>query len=315
VNNKKNFSVVPEQRDREKKKTGAKDTNKITDIDSVLKDHLKASISMDRLEVSEDLVQRTLLKIKQSEGSTISADKDRKEQFIKNRNRNLRGLVSAAAAIVLLVTSVTVWQSGLIGKNNKGPAQNAEMGIMEAAPVTESAAEGSSEDYSIMSDANESADFDMTAKSAQESANAEDNKSDMAGSSLVAPEVGDIKLTSAASAVFSMNYPINSFKDVTSFIITKEGEKSVSIVNKAIKVEELYRLLDKHEMTAQASKFSDDWVYNADIKLIGSREITVYIWKSGNIAVSNEESQEKCYYSLKNGKDFLKEFEDYYTSK
>lgn len=303
MNNKKRFSVVSDQKNRENEKTGEKGINKITDIDSVLKDHLKASISMERLEVSEDLVQRTLQKIKQSENGISSDDNNRKEQFIKYRNRNIRGLISAAAAIVLVVSSVTVWQSGLISGNNNNAKQKDEMIIMESAPITESA-EGSSE-YGIMSQTNESAEADMTAKGAEEGTTA---GADIADSSLLLPENTKVGTTLAAT-VFSLNYAI-SYKDVTAFEVTPNDKKTISVTKKVDKVEELYNILDQYEMSILTNPSNENWIYTADISLQDNKEIKIFILEDGSIAVTNELSEEKTYYSLSNGVNFLKEFKD-----
>lgn len=303
MNNKKRFSVVSDQKNRENEKTGEKGINKITDIDSVLKDHLKASISMERLEVSEDLMQRTLQKIKQSENGISSDDNNRKEQFIKYRNRNIRGLISAAAAIVLVVSSVTVWQSGLISGNNNNAKQKDEMIIMESAPITESA-EGSSE-YGIMSQTNESAEADMTAKGAEEGTTAGADKAD---SSLLLPENTKVGTTLAAT-VFSLNYAI-SYKDVTAFEVTPNDKKTISVTKKVDKVEELYNILDQYEMSILTNPSNENWIYTADISLQDNKEIKIFILEDGSIAVTNELSEEKTYYSLSNGVNFLKEFKD-----
>ncbi len=316
MNNKKRFSVVSNHKNRENEKTGEKGTNKITDIDSVLKDHLKASISMERLEVSEDLVQRTLQKIKQSENSTSSDDNNRKEQFIKHRNRNIRGLISAAAAIVLVVSSVTVWQSGIISSNNKNAKQNDEMRIMESAEVTESA-ESNSADYGILSDTNETAGADMTAKGAEESSNAGATITDIANStdsSLVAPENTKVGTTLGAATVFSVNYPISSYEDVTNFYVTPKDKKSIRVTKKSDKVQELYNILDQYEMNILTTPSDEDWLYRADISLKDKKEIKIYILKDGNIAVTNALSEDKAYYSLSNGENFLKEFKELFKT-
>lgn len=329
MKNKKNFSVVPDTRERENNKTGVTDTNKITDIDSMLKDHLKASINMERLEVSEDLVQRTLQKIKQSEMNTASDDNNRKEQYIRNRNKSLRGLVGAAAAIVLVVASVTVWQSGIISGGNNGSqvkgidqtAPNAEMDIMGTSPVTESG-EGDKSDYSIMSESAGTPEIDMATKNTEDSTVTEGFTSDtnaVAESSEVTPDSGNTSITLLASNVFSENYSLESFKDVSAFLVTKEYEKPVNVTDKAVKAEELYSILDQYAMSELTDSLGDDWIYKADIKAAGSREIIVYIWESGNIAVSDKTSDktsdnDKTYYTLDNGTEFFKKFSEFYMT-
>lgn len=322
MKDKKKFSVAPDSKVHGNKKTGVEDTRKATDIDSVLKDHLKASISMENLEVSEDLIQRTLQKIKQSEMNAES-DVNNKEQIIRNRNRNLRRFVSAAAAIVLVAVSVTVWQSGLIGSGNKqslvkGIDQSVPdpaAGIMEIAPDTESPE--NSNDYSIMSERNAESGLDTADEiKKQDSTLAQDKYTGESGNtgSLESSDLGELSVTMSVPSVFSANFPIDSYKDVTHLSVTKKGNEPVTGAKLAAKTEELYGILDEYVISASADNLSDNWIYSVEIKLKEDKQIEVYIWESGDIAVSTEASEGKNYYTLDNGKNFLKKFDEFYAS-
>lgn len=307
MNNKKNFSVVSDKMNREKEQTGVKNTNKITDIDSMLKDHLKASISMEKLEVSEDLVQRTLQKIKQSEGETTSELNNRTVEIIR-RNRKVRRFVSAAAAIVLVVASVTVWQSGMIDIGNKGTRTksleqaipNAEMGALDTAPATENA-ESDSLDYGIMSAPDTSEEY--TVESPEDGTVAKD--------SIITKNSEDEN----AGNLFSINHPIISYNDVTSFVVTKAGDQSISVTEKTVKTHELYGLLDQFTMNTTTESLEGDWTYIAEITLKDNQVITIYIWESGNIAVSDSAiSESSNFYTVDQAATLFEKYSEFYSS-
>lgn len=284
-----------------------KSKNNIADIsDTTLNDYLKASINMEDIEVSEDLVQRTLHKLKQPEMNV---------GFAGNKKKNLKVYVSAAAAIVLVVASISVWQGGLIGRSNQKPqvqeleqaAPNAKMNSAERSSTTES-----------IEDSSNAYDSASKAKSAQEASDSSEFSSIL-----------------VATPLFSMTYGIDSYSDVTSFVVTNGNKESVSVMDKGVKTEELYHLLNQYEMSQLTEKLNENWVYKADITLSDKslsdkslsdkslsdkslsdlREIIVYVYESGTIAVSDlARGMDQTYYSLSNGKEFLEKFSEFYTT-
>lgn len=317
MNNKKNFSVVSDRANREKEQTGVKNKINTTDMDSMLKDHLKASISMEHLEISEDLVQRTLQRIKHTESETASEVNNRTRELI-SRNRKIRRYVSAAAAIVLVVASVTVWQSGMIDIGNKGnrtkgleqAVPNTEMGIFDTALNTESA-EGDSQDYSIMSEPNISEESPV--ENPEDILITKDSVGEEAGNASLIQ--GETKNALNAGNIFSLNHAIASFDNVTSFIVTKAGDQSISVADKVVKSHELYGLLDQFSMNTTTDSLEGDWTYEAEITLEDNRVITIYIWESGNLAVKDSAiSEDSNFYTVDQAITLYEKYSEFYSS-
>lgn len=267
----------------DKNKTG-KNPSPVRD-DMELKALLNASFDKDNLTVSEDLIQRTLLKIKEAEAEDKKnadntaaeipvVDQEAAEQE-SNGDRKpgikfpVRRFAGAAAAVLLLVSAVWLYQNNITGtkQDNAGNEQiEQHLGIADTgsaenytmtAPET-SAVQGMEENEAA-SNAKEAplegdASVGITASSESAADNAADTESSMV--TLVAPEV------------LSELYPINTDEAVTFQVIKAEGkqteEEKKSLGEPAVKAAELYTLLAAY--TVQVSeKEETDILYSFEI--------------------------------------------------
>lgn len=369
MDSKKKYSTFSRNSKIENNKTGEQDLREFTDIDSMLKNHLKASVNKEGLEVSEELVQKTLAKINQLAGRSeenmnltmskseeiitqnknksdknLSYAKSRSEENIvqterdlienrdsivtifRGRNRTVRRLASAAAAIILLIVSVTVWKERLLYSNDEVKlemSQSTESGQNPENDLDNNmdSGDGNSVDGnriadSIIEDSMIEDELDIAAKNTNESEYAQDSigesVEESADSSLPSKEDGN-SMYITSPAVFSINYYIHSFEaEVTAFTVTREGEEGIFVTDKAGKVKELYSILDQYEMTVIDNGQSENLAYTADIQLTDGREVVIYIWDTGNISVVTK-SSEMISYALDDGGVLLEEIKEFYN--
>lgn len=263
----------------DKNKTG-KNPSPVRD-DMELKTLLNASFDKDNLTVSEDLIQRTLLKIKEAEAedkknaeniaAEIPVGGEEAAEQESNGDRKpvikfpVRRFAGAAAAVLLLVSAVWLYQNNITGtRQDNGvneQSQQQEFGIADTgsaenytmtAPET-SAVQGIEEDEAASTakeaplEGEASVDITASSDSAADKAAAADTKSSMV--TLIAPEV------------LSELYPINTDEAVTFQVIKAEGkqtkEEKKSLEEPAVKAAELYTLLAAYTVQVSEKEETD----------------------------------------------------------
>jgi len=148
---------------------------------------------------------------------------------------------------------------------------------------------------------------------AKDSIITKDSEDENAGSTVI--EEGKTNLTLVAGNMFSINHPIISYNDVTSFVVTKAGDQSISVTEKVVKTHELYGLLDQFTMNTTTESLEGDWTYIAEITLKDNQVITIYIWESGNIAVSDSAiSESSNFYTVDQAATLFEKYSEFYSS-
>lgn len=260
----------------DKNKTGKNPSPDRDDME--LKALLNASFDKDNLTVSEDLIQRTLLKIKEAEdkenSDEIFAD-DKRKSVLKFPVRRFAG----AAAILLLVSAVWVYQNNMTGaKQDKTGSDQLEQqfSIAESAENSAlSAAEGDEsqelEDNAVASTAKEAPLEDSKLAAGEE---AQEKAADTAAPA----DNGSSMLTLVAPEVLSELYPINA-EEVVTFKVLKAEEKQndsaeKSLKEPAVKAAKLYELLTAYTVQASETDASGDILYSYEITTKDKNVIT-----------------------------------------
>lgn len=270
----------------DKNKTG-KNPSPVRD-DMELKALLNASFDKDNLTVSEDLIQRTLLKIKEAEtedkknadntAAEIPVGGEEAAEQESNGDRKpvikfpVRRFAGAAAAVLLLVSAVWLYQNNITGtRQDNGvneQSQQQELGIADT---------GSAENYTMTApetSAVQGIDEDEAASTAKEAPLEGDASVDITASSgsgadkAAAADAKSSMVTLVAPEVLSELYPINADEAVTFQVIKAEGkqtkEDKKSLEEPAVKAAELYTLLAAY--TVQVSeKEETDILYSFEI--------------------------------------------------
>ncbi|WMJ90160.1 hypothetical protein [Anaerocolumna sp. MB42-C2] len=302
------------------------------DLDDLrIKDHLNASFDMDNVTVSEDLIARTLKAIENS-----APQKEQPKELKKIKHFPVRRLVSAAAAIAVLIVGINVLQNGFTG--NKEDAQiNMDAGSTEKA--SEEAA--TMEIYSAAADGtpslnNSAKSSEITGSSAEES-----DVADSADITTFSSELkedtnkeGTNKTGGGTGSVyggdlFSVMYPI-TYDTVTTFNLSKNGDtgKSLKITGKplketdeslkdtGIKVNDFYNILDGYPLTKSNTKDNgnnDDWIYKAEIVVPNQLAYTIMIGDTIRVEQKNKSGEPQVFiYSTENMDTLIKQMEEFY---
>jgi hypothetical protein len=266
----------------DKNKTG-KNPSPVRD-DMELKALLNASFDKDNLIVSEDLIQRTLLKIKEAgaedKKNTDSIAAERpvggEESVARESNGDrkpvikfpVRRFAGAAAAVLLLVSAVWIYQNNITGtKQDNAGNEQLEQNFTMAVPES-SAIEGIEENETASTAKEAPLEGDASigitsSENAADTAKAADTESSMV--TLVAPEV------------LSELYPINAEEVVTFQVIKAKGKQTEaeekSLKEPAMKAAELYSLLAAY--TVQVSETVEtDILYGYEITTQDENVIT-----------------------------------------
>lgn len=290
-------------------------TNPSPDRDDMeLKRHLNAAFELDTLTVSEDLIQRTLLKIKEMDDTVTETQESITEKVRKRYPA--RRFVGAAAAVLLLVTAVWAYENNMnFDKLDTGTATNEKINIeMQTVPDTESplAADSAVQD---------NAQTKMAAAEDSSNAGGSDNSSDTSKSD-TSKSMGAQQDPSAASdgthtdtqqsllttaaLTLSQRYAIKA-EDIKSFAAEstderKKEEKSTDSVSK------LYALLDNYTATVSDTQSTGDTVYRFVITDKTEKTITFEFYTDNIISVTDTRTQDGTItYTIDNGDGLLKE--------
>lgn len=296
------------------------DKNKInnslpSDLDDLrVKDHLNASFELDNLTVSEDLIARTLKAIKESD-----QQEEQSKKINKIKHFPVRRLVSAAAAIAVLIVGINIFQNSFTG-NKKGTQISMDSSSTEKAP--EEAA--TMENYSAAADGaaslnNSTKSSEITGSSAEESDMAAANEEITTFSAELKE---DTKKAGGASSgygenLFSVLYPIN-YDTVTTFNVSKNGDTGKALKETGIKVNEFYNILDGYPLTesnTNENRNTADWIYKAEIVEPNQVAYTIIIGDTIQVEQKSETGEPQVsVYSTENMDNLIKQIQDFYNS-
>ncbi|QHQ60728.1 hypothetical protein Ana3638_08020 [Anaerocolumna sedimenticola] len=296
------------------------DKNKInnslpSDLDDLrVKDHLNASFELDNLTVSEDLIARTLKAIKESD-----QQEEQSKKINKIKHFPVRRLVSAAAAIAVLIVGINIFQNSFTG-NKKGTQISMDSSSTEKAP--EEAA--TMENYSAAADGaaslnNSTKSSEITGSSAEESDMA---AADEEITTFSAELKEDTKKAGGASSgygenLFSVLYPIN-YDTVTTFNVSKNGDTGKALKETGIKVNEFYNILDGYPLTesnTNENRNTAEWIYKAEIVEPNQVAYTIIIGDTIQVEQKSETGEPQVsVYSTENMDNLIKQIQDFYNS-
>ncbi|MGN6714417.1 hypothetical protein [Anaerocolumna jejuensis] len=276
--------------------------------DMELKGHLEASFERDNITVSEDLIQRTLLKIKEAEGS--GRDSEHTSGKTKNEKRfPAFRFAGAAAAILLLITAVWIYQNSMTGsKTNNGLVNDKISYGIESAQ---------SADPSLTADANteRSADKKITAaeggagSAADQSAGTEEKSSSLTGQAdEEAGTKSDMKIMMKAPQVLSELYTIDT-KDIQSFILQREKEKDRKMSIES--VGKFYSLLTNYTVQSTDKKAPESYIYCFVITGKEKKTITFEFYQDSLVNVTDKRTEEGTVtYAIDNGEELLSKLQN-----
>lgn len=305
----------------DKNKTG-KNPSPVRD-DMELKALLNASFDKDNLTVSEDLIQRTLLKIKEAEAEdnkntdSIAAERPVGDEESAERESNgdrkpvikfpVRRFAGAAAAVLLLVSAVWIYQNNITGtkqdnEGNEQLEQNFTMAVPESSAVEgieENEAASTAKEAPLEGDASIGI---TSSENAADTAKAADTKSSMV--TLVAPEV------------LSELYPINAEEVVTFQVIKAKGKQTEaeekSLKEPAMKAAELYSLLAAY--TVQVSETVEtDILYSYEITTQDENVITFEFYPETVKVTDGRLAGKTDIYTINEQAEFLKKLAEFTT--
>lgn len=281
--------------------------------DMELKRHLEASFERDNITVSEDLIQRTLIKIKETEDSGRDSENVSDKTKTKKRFPAVR-FAGAAAAILLFITAVWIYQNSMTGsKTNNGLVNDKISYGIESAQSTEP---------SLADDANteRSADKKITAaqdaagsaadqSAADQSAGAEEKSNSFTGQSDgEAGTKSDMKIMMKAPQVLSELYAIDT-KDIQSFILQREKEKDRQMSIKS--AGKFYSLLANYPVQTTDKKAPEKYIYCFVITGKEKKTITYEFYKDSLVNVTDKRTEEDTVtYAIDNGEELLSKLEN-----
>jgi len=283
-------------------------TNPSPDRDDMeLKRRLDAAFELDTLTVSEDLIQRTLLKIKEMDNTVTELQEAVTEKH--RRRYPARRFVGAAAAVLLLVTAVWAYQNNLnLNKLDTGTALNEKTNInMQAVPNPESSlasdsAQGKKEVKIAAAEESSNAGGSDTTNS--DTANNDASKS-ITFSAAAADTEQSLIGTKALS--LSQSYAINA-EDIKSF--TAENSDNGKVIEKSTdSVLKLYALIDNYTAAISDTQATGSVEYRFVITDKAGKTITFEFYEDNLISVSDKRSQEATLttYTVDNGDGLLKD--------
>lgn len=319
----------------DKNKTG-KNPSPVRD-DMELKALLNASFDKDDLTVSEDLIQRTLLKIKEAEaedkknadntaaeipvGGEADTEQERngdKKPVIKFPVRRFAG---AAAAVLLLVSAVWLYQNSITGtKQDNSVNEKSEQQLLGIADA------GKAENYTMTApetSAVQGIEEDEAASTAKEAPSEGDASVDITASSgsgvdtTAAADAKSSMVTLVAPEVLSELYPINT-DEVVTFQVNKAKGKQTGTEEKSLeepseKAAELYALLAVY--TVQVSETEEtDILYSIDITTQDKNIITYDFYPETVKVTDGRLAGKSVIYTVKEQADLLKKLAEFKTN-
>jgi hypothetical protein len=277
------------------------------DIDNLrLKDHLNTSFDIDKLVVSEDLINKTLKAIKESENKPDLINEIKRKQAFP-----VRRYAYAAAAIMVLFVGVYAFENNT-NKNPNAEMRSLKLEANQALNTSDENAVSDSKMETYIADANSSAaNSSMTESNAADSNTAGNNSQDsetQAGiedngksdstemATLIAPEenttndvstaegtgqidenstegMGDKSLAVANATMFSSLFPV-TYDTPETFTITNIDGNSAVLNDSGSTTRKFYEILDAYSITEVNSDIGNEWTYKTQIKAAENQNYT-----------------------------------------
>ena len=297
------------------------DKNKInnslpSDLDDLhVKDHLNTSFDMDNITVSEDLIARTLKAIEESE-----TQEEQLKESNKIKHFPVRRLVSAAAAVVVLIVGFNILQSGFTG-NKKDIQLDIYSGTagetLEDTEVPETYGVTAADEGASLSNGTKSSE--VTDSSAAENKVAADEDAALYSAELKEDtnKAGGGTGSVLGGELFSGLFPIN-YDTVQTFTLSKNDGTNKTSADISIKTNEFYNILDGYPLTvkdARKNGNADDWTYKAEIILPNEQTYTIMIGDTIQVEQKSKTNKTQVLvYSTENMENLIKQIQDFYNS-
>lgn len=311
-----------------------------------LKDHLNASFDLDKLVVSEDLINKTLKAIKESETNNGS---EMNTESVKDTNRKkafpVRRLVGAAAAFMVLFVGMYAFQNNLGSKQDAG-TENINLAANEDSNITSDAAEqnkmeiySDTETPSAESYASDSATITEGAKLADNPTDtvAGDESTDSSASLFAAEQTdgtmstestkedadqtgeGDSGIAGTKSGVaadsllFSSLYPV-TYDTPETFTISNTNGNSAVLTDTGSTAGKFYDILDTYALTEVQEVIGDNWTYKIDIKAAENQNYTYLFGDLVQVtAVDKDGNSSVRTYEIDNINALMQQMDDFFA--
>lgn len=280
--------------------------------DMELKRHLDAAFEMDNLIVSEDLIQRTLSKIREAE----TCDTDNASENIRKKKRfPVKRFAGAAAAVFILATAVWAYQNNMDrGKKDSGSftVEDKSIGIQSIESTNASqiadagAAGGTSADEN--GNAKSKTGEDTTGNAARVPGTAE-KKELQYGLTKEAPDSSE-GLPSLKGTGFSITESTVDKDDIQSFTLLKqEGNKQQMNIDKAT---ELYDLLGSYTIQTTDGKPSGKYLYCFIVTSKEDKTVTYEFFEDNTLNITDGRTENGTVtYTIAQGEELLSKLEDF----
>ncbi|SHO48853.1 hypothetical protein [Anaerocolumna xylanovorans] len=287
----------------EKKITGKNPSPDRDDME--LKRHLEAAFETDNFVVSEDLIQRTLSRIR--EAGTFDTD-NAAEDAQKKKRFPVKRFAGAAAAVFILATAVWAYQNNMTGEKMDSGSLTAQdksytMQAIESAEPSQTADAGTGDNGSASPKAAEG-----TAGNADQTTGADERKDISFSMAKEAPGTGT-DLPSLKGADSSITVSAIEKDDIQSFILlNQEGSQQQMSVDSAVK---LYDLLGNYTIQAADTKPSGKYVYCFVVTSKEEKKVTYQFYKNSILDVTDERAEDDTVtYTVTRGEDLLSKLEN-----
>lgn len=285
--------------------------------DMELKKHLNASFEMDNLTVSEDLIQRTLLKIKESSEEEKTGDniRDNERKEVPGKRGNIipfRRYAGAAAAILLLLTAAWIYRHGMAGEkqDNGSVADNqAKYGYDMAAGTGEAS---SLTDSGTPEQAKQEAPMDIASASSESTEGGEE--SDQLFTAKESATEDKNQATLKAQDTLPGLYSVEA-AEVKSFFAEVKGKEGSAADTE--KVTEFYSLLKDYPVKVSDTKESDikaseEWLYGFDITTGDEKLLTYRFYPDNRVTVTDGRTDgQNVTYTIDQGEELLEKLGDF----
>lgn len=270
-----------------------------------LKDHLNTSFDKDNISISDDLINRTIQAAKENVSSEVNSFE------LKKKNKfPIRGIVQAAAAILLVFVFINFTSNFRMGKNSSSES---------ASEATQSATNdtASKSDIPLTSRTNNVTEDEVTLF---QDTTAEEPAAAMEESQENTAEYSMKKESDAGDAISGLTADLqtNSFTElyavseeqVKSFILTSKANEN--IIGDAKHVNELFTILNAYFLTSSDKNISSDWNYKIEFTTDSAQTFTIWIGDDIQIKKVDDFAATEIYYSLENIDDLLVRIEEFY---
>lgn len=291
--------------------------------DMELKMKLNTSFEMDKLTVSEDLIQRTLLKIKETEST---GDKPLNEQSLAKgkeisakragNHYPVRKFASAAAAVLLVLTALWIYKNGVTGDKMDsgniadGNIANGEMNYSTKATQDFGTAAAGTADTS---DKEQSRQDKMAIADTADAASGGDNTDESGQLFSTAEEVpeaasNEVTLT-AQNNTLPVLYTISK-EEVQSF--TLQVKDSMAQKTDIGRIEEFNTLLGGYTVQISDIQTAGDVAYSFVITTAENKSITFEFYQDNTVLVTDgRKDNQAATYRIDNGEELIEKLKNF----